>query len=76
MAVITKQELIDFECDGRCCALDKIYPKSEASLACDLDCYFSKKGEGRNYLVSYVKKNFKIFRECINYKNGGKKENS
>lgn len=66
---ITKEEIINFNCDGRCCALDKIYPNSDAGLACDTECYFSKGEEGRKFIISYMKRYFKIFRECIDFKN-------
>lgn len=65
---ITKEEIIDFNCDGKCCALDKIYPNSEASLSCDSECYFSKEGDGRQLILHYMKRHFKIFRECIDFK--------
>jgi len=68
-AKITKEEIINFECDGKCCALDKIHPNSDASLACDTECYFSKEGEGRPFIIRYMKRYFKIFRECIDFKN-------
>ena len=68
---ITKEEIINFECDGKCCALTKIYPNSDASLACDMECYFSKDGDGRGYIISYMKRYFKIFREYIDFKNNG-----
>ncbi len=71
---IYKEEIRDFDCDGRCCALSKIYPNSNASLACDEECYFSKEGEGRRYIIQYMKKYFKIFRECIDFKISAKKE--
>jgi hypothetical protein len=66
---ISKEEIIDFNCDPTCCALTKIYPNSDASLACDTECYFCKEGEGRPFIISYMKRHFKIFRECIDFKN-------
>lgn len=33
-----------FEC-GKTCFLNLIYPNSNASIACDLDCHFLYEGE-------------------------------
>lgn len=46
----------DFECPDCKCFLESIYPNTDASLACDLKCYFSKGEVGEKYLESYINK--------------------
>lgn len=53
----------DFKCPEDKCALSLIYPKSNASIACDLDCYFCKDGEGFKKKAFYFIKHKEIFKE-------------
>ena len=42
-------------CKNNVCLLDFLYPKnSEASLACDMECYFEN--EGAEFLEDYIKR--------------------
>lgn len=42
-------------CKGTECKLSKIYPRSNASLACDCECYFDTE-DGKNVLELYKQK--------------------
>ena len=44
------------ECPVGKCFLMLIYPNSDASIACDCDCYFKEGEGGEKYLQSYIKK--------------------
>lgn len=45
-----------FKCPDCKCFLNEIYPNSDASLACDSNCYFSEGEEGQKYLKWYINK--------------------
>jgi hypothetical protein len=45
-----------FKCPECKCFLDLACPNSDASLACDSDCYFSEGEDGEKYLQTYIKK--------------------
>jgi len=47
----------DFNCPDNKCFLSLVHPNSDASLACDCDCYFSKNGDGdKKQLEHYIEK--------------------
>jgi len=46
----------NFKCPECKCFLSLIYPNSDADLACDMECYFSKGEDGEKYLEYYIKK--------------------
>lgn len=46
----------NFSCPDCKCFLALIYPNTNASLACDLDCYFSKGKSGEKNLEYYINK--------------------
>ncbi len=59
-------ETEDFKCPEHKCFLSLIYPNSDASLACDSDCYFSKGEDGEKHLKHYKKKHSKEWNELNN----------
>ena len=48
----------DFSCPPGKCLLCVIYPRSDAGLACDDKCYFSK-GEPGEHQISYILKHYR-----------------
>lgn len=54
----------DFICNPKNCMLDIIYPNSEASLACDMDCHLSKGEDGFKFKPNYYHKLIKKQKEC------------
>lgn len=55
-------------CPENKCFLNLIHPNSDASLACDMECYFKKGEDGENYLKHYVNQNHLKFEQLFEIK--------
>ena len=58
------QQKNDFKCADCKCALSLIHPNSDADLACDSACYFSKDGDGHENYKRFSKKYEQIFKDA------------